>query len=131
MIDGGHAALCPPYTRRHPRNKISKTTPCKVGLVPRGGSRNDARVCVLRVIDAVDAKPEQAKELAPVLRKVGQFAERFRREQRPSPQHFGLDFGRKLPIVDPNALGLVYFDTPAKARPEQAIDLFDASFVEP
>src|ERR1700754_2679229 len=31
-VDGGHATLCPPYAT--PKTKISKTTPCKVGLVP-------------------------------------------------------------------------------------------------
>src|SRR5207344_1505235 len=95
------------------------------------GSRNDARVDVPRVVDAVDAKAEQAKELAPVFWKVCQFAERFCGEQRPSSRHFRLNFGRKLPVVESNALRLVNFDTPAKAGPEQAIDLFDAPFVEP
>ena len=46
-------------------------------------------------------------------------------------EHLRLNFGRKLPVVDSDALRLVNFDTRAKARPEQAIDLFDASFVEP
>ena len=53
------------------------------------------------------AGAEQAKELAPVFFKVRQLAERFRGEQRPSARHFRLNFGRKLPVVDPKALRLV------------------------
>ena len=94
-------------------------------------SRDDAGIHVLRVVDAVDAESEQAKELALVFCEVGQFAERFGGKQRPASAHFRLNFGRELPVVDPDALRLVKFDTRAEARPEQAIDLLDAAFVEP
>src|SRR6185436_6405924 len=111
----------------YPGHKIRKTTPCKVERLP-SRSHDNAGVNVLRIVDAVDAKSEQAEELAPVFRKVGQFAERFGGEQRPSPQHFRLNLRRKLPVVDPNALGLVQFDVLAEAGAEQTIDLFDAAF---
>jgi trans-2-enoyl-CoA reductase len=46
-------------------------------------------------------------------------------------RHFRLDFGRQLPVIDPDALRLVERDFLAEARPEQTVDLLDAPHMQP
>jgi hypothetical protein len=74
---------------------------------------DDAGIHVLRVVDAFNAKSKQAEELAPVFCEVRQLGERFGGEQRPASAYFRLNFGREFPVVDPDALRLVKFNTRA------------------
>ena len=97
-IDGGHGASAPLPTLR-------------------SGSRHDAGVDVPCVVDAVDSKSKQAKELALVFRKVCQFVERFRGEKGPPSQHLSLNFAvRMFKMVPPRPSFDAYIDR-SVARP--------------
>ena len=60
MVGTAQVRLCPPYGFMHPEIKNRENNPMQSSAASLNGSRDDAGVHIPCVVDAVDAKSEQA-----------------------------------------------------------------------